>query len=364
MEVISKDTTGRVILVWTPDHSNLVIPEELEGDRAMAAVNRGRSQRIEADGRSSRKWFVWGSLLAAAWIAYEGIQAAASLDGIAGMERWLEAGKAVLFSLSTGIVLLLWFALAFLPFYQSWSWQRTWLAGSENSKALIPTLKFETWMDLQRAPVTRVLTALLLLTGFFQWWLPELGVEAAGLVKARYHAGEHWRLLTAPWLHGNVMHLFFNAMALLYLGKRVELFARWPHLLNVLLLASLGGGLLSAQLIANSSIGISGGLMGWLGFLLVFETRHQRLVTRSARRRLLAGLLLIAVMGAIGYRFIDNAAHAGGLVTGIVYASIVFPGSSSIHRPRILGIDRLVGGFSGFVLVVGLGFALLRLWQA
>ena len=100
-----------------------------------------------------------------------------------------------------------------------------------------------------------------------------------------------------------------------------------------------------------------------LGFLLVFETLHRRLVTSSARRRLLGGVLLTFVMGIIGYRFIDNAAHLGGLLSGMLYGIVVFPSSASVHRPRVLWIDRIAGALAGLVLCTGWMLALVKLAQ-
>jgi membrane associated rhomboid family serine protease len=182
--------------------------------------------------------------------------------------------------------------------------------------------------------------------------LPGDSIQAAGLVKPAYLHGQWWRLLTAPFLHGNLIHFLMNAAALLYLGKRLEVFARWPHVPLVFLLSACIGGEASARFLAATSIGASGGLMGWLGFLLVFESLHARLVPRSARRRLLAGVLLTALIGLIGYRFIDNAAHAGGLITGMLYAVIVFPKSASPNRPNSTLADRLAG-IAALVILTG-----------
>jgi hypothetical protein len=52
----------------------------------------------------------------------------------------------------------------------------------------------------------------------------------------------------------------------------------------------------------------------------------------------------------MGFKFVDNAAHLGGLVTGAVYAFVVFPRSSSPHRPMILKRDFLIGGVGIFLI--------------
>ena len=52
---------------------------------------------------------------------------------------------------------------------------------------------------------------------------------------------------------------------------------------------------------------------------------------------------MTGLIGLVGYKFIDNAAHFGGLLAGIAYAGIVFPRSASVIRPRINLADRVIG---------------------
>ena len=41
-------------------------------------------------------------------------------------------------------------------------------------------------------------------------------------MRERVSAGEYWRLLTAPWLHGGLDHLVGNGVALFILGMVCE----------------------------------------------------------------------------------------------------------------------------------------------
>jgi uncharacterized membrane protein YebE (DUF533 family) len=52
---------------------------------------------------------------------------------------------------------------------------------------------------------------------------------------------------------------------------------------------------------------------------------------------------MTAAIGMVGYRFIDNWAHGGGLLAGMAYALIVFPKSSSAKRPDSTQGDRYAG---------------------
>lgn len=84
--------------------------------------------------------------------------------------------------------------------------------------------------------------------------------------------------------------------------------------------------------------------------MLVFEILHRELVPKPARRRLLVGVVLMVVIGFLGMSFIDNAAHAGGLLAGMAYAAIVFPSSTSLHRPKMMGRDKMVGVLAGIII--------------
>jgi membrane associated rhomboid family serine protease len=383
---IRDDRDGSITLVWTPAHPRLIVPEELSGMSEALRTARERWCRDDLDDATYKlRWF--GALLGlcSAWFFYGGFLWAGHLAEKSGttldwIERLKLAIRAMLGSTQVGLALLMFVIFAFIPWYQARKRRAELSHWTEAGIAeAAPTIRFEIWLALQKAPFTKALLALIaavalaqifcqvktaglgvLLNVFHNWD----GTLQAGLVKEKYFQGEWWRLYTAPLLHGNVVHFLMNAAALAYLGKRVEVFARWPHLPLVFLFAASVGGEASARFIAAPSVGASGGLMGWLGFLMVFETLHKRLVPRRARRRLAAGVVLTALIGLVGYRYIDNAAHAGGLVAGMLYAVVVFPSSSSPSRPRSTIIDRIAGGAALAALVAAAGFTILRILSA
>ncbi len=350
ISAIRDDHNADIALVWTPDREHMILPEEMPG--STDAILAARKRRANDDLLNSIKKIRWCGLLLAGLAAYLFYQGWILAPRIASTpERLSFALRAIHDSVSIGIALLTFLIFAFIPWYQA----RKRLAELAKSTAgdmtaIIPLLRFETWLDFQKAPVTRLLLGLIGLVTLAQL-KPGDSISAAGLVKQSYLHGEWWRLLTAPLMHGNPIHFLMNAAALLYLGKRVEIFARWPHVPLVFLFSACIGGEASARFIDAPSVGASGGLMGWLGFLLVFESLHGRLVPQKARRRLIAGILLTGLFGIIGYRFIDNAAHVGGLLAGMLYAAIVFPKSSSPNRPNSTLTDRIAGSAACAVLV-------------
>jgi membrane associated rhomboid family serine protease len=379
---VRDDRDGSVTLVWAPGHERMILPEELAGmGEALRAARSRWTQDDLVDAAHKMRWFggalcVFGIYTLLGGFVMAGRLAAQSGIVIDFSQRLAFAFRSLINSTNMGLAALLFVIFAFIPWYQARKRKKELGLWTENGIAeAAPSIRFETWLDRQQAPFTKVVLALIVLVALAQVFgrikteglgaLMSLihtwdGTAAAGLVKERYFQGEWWRLFTAPFLHGNVLHFLMNAAGLLYLGKRLEVFARWPHLVLVFLFAACVGGEASARFVPSPSVGASGGLMGWLGFLMVFETLHKSLVPRRARRRLAAGVILTAIIGLIGYRFIDNAAHAGGLFAGMLYAAIVFPPSSSPNRPNSNLVDRIAATAALLVLTAA---ALLACWK-
>jgi membrane associated rhomboid family serine protease len=148
-------------------------------------------------------------------------------------------------------------------------------------------------------------------------------IGAAGLVKARI-VPEPWRLLTGPMLHASFTHLLFNAMTMFSLGMLLGRMTHYRLVIPVWLASAIGGSLFSWWLVPNASVGASGGLMGLLGCLLAFGWRQRSWLPPMFLRDLLSNLGWIALIGVLAWGGIDNAAHAGGLVTGALIGLWLF----------------------------------------
>lgn len=363
-EAIRKDDNSRICLVWTPENPRMVLPEEVPALHEAVLFARRRWNKadlLKSSGDMRWALLVFGSLFA--WIFY-GQMGMRSGKTFPVIDRIRFSLKETVNNSTIEIAFLLLVMFALIPWYQAQKSSRELqkLATGPGIAESTPTLRFEIWLERQKAPFTRFFLGLIAIVGIAQF-LPGDSVAAAGL-KAHIQGTlqtDWWRLFTAPFLHGNPIHFAMNAAALLYLGKRLEVFARWPHLPLVFIFSAYMGGQASLHFLKDTpSVGASGGLMGWLGFLLVFETLHTRLVPRSARRRLAGAVFLTALIGILGHRFIDNAAHAGGLVAGMLYAAIVFPKSSSVYRPQSTPTDRFAGSAA---LAVCIAAAALAIWR-
>lgn len=343
-QTIGKSKLG-VDLAWSPASDNMVAPEEVVGLRKVLVGRRAVWARNDiSDGR--RMSLVMG--VATLWASYAAYQ---NSQG-----DW----RAVLNAPTVAVTAIMLLIFGLVPLYEGWKELRK--AGKRDElfwDKEVADARFDSWLGLHLTPFTFLLLAIMVVTCAAQWygsggvnWAQET-VTRAGLLKSTVAGGDPWwRYLTAPLVHGNLVHWLMNFAALRYLGRRAEVLARWPHMIIVFVISAFAGGVATVYFMPEiPSVGASGGILGLLGFLLIFETLHSELVPKSASKRLLAGLVMIAVMGALGFRFIDNAAHAGGLIAGMVYALIVFPPSASVSRPDILSKDRIFGACGLAVLV-------------
>jgi membrane associated rhomboid family serine protease len=126
--------------------------------------------------------------------------------------------------------------------------------------------------------------------------------------------GDWWRLITSAFLHGSVLHIAFNMLALWWLGSPVELALGRARYLGLYVVSGLAGS--AGALLADPhsvTVGASGAIFGLLGAGLILEWQ----ATGS-----LAGnyLMLIVINLAISFAVpgISYGGHIGGLVGGIL----------------------------------------------
>ncbi|CAN5555287.1 hypothetical protein BH11PSE7_BH11PSE7_12010 [soil metagenome] len=135
-------------------------------------------------------------------------------------------------------------------------------------------------------------------------------------------AGEWWRLVTAMFLHGGIMHLALNMYALLEAGLMLTRLFGNRGFLVIYLGAGLVGNALSLHYAgqAGVSVGASGAVFGVAGALLAAVIRLRGKFPMGRSKQMLTGLgIFIFYSLAYGMKQgIDNAAHTGGLLAGFV----------------------------------------------
>jgi len=125
---------------------------------------------------------------------------------------------------------------------------------------------------------------------------------------------EWWRLVTAMLLHGGLIHIGFNMMALMQFGPALEELYGSARYLFLYVVTGMFGFLVSA-LFGNYSLGASGALLGLVGLLLAITTKRGGAYMREMRSRLITSVAILFFLGFSGIG-IDNYAHAGGLALG------------------------------------------------
>jgi rhomboid protease GluP len=143
-------------------------------------------------------------------------------------------------------------------------------------------------------------------------------LKAGALSRDLVLQGEIWRLVSSMFLHGDLEHLFGNAVGLFILGMAAEHAYGRLEMAGVYFISGLSGAALSALTNAGPSVGASGAIFGLLGAMIVFFFKHRD--SFHIRDKRIGNVLLFwaaySVVTAHFIPFVDNAAHVGGLVSG------------------------------------------------
>ena len=183
-----------------------------------------------------------------------------------------------------------------------------------------------------------------------------------GNAASEVQKGDLWRLMSATFLHGGALHLFFNMLGLYSAGVLVErIYGRRCYAL-IYLGSGFVGSAASLHYAAQNavSIGASGAVFGITAALLVGIFEHRHRLPETFSRPLLTNLgifIVSALVNGFTHSGIDNAAHIGGLLTGAALAWML-PERFSADAPRVAVLPRLLQS-SALVLSAALALALL-----
>ncbi len=147
--------------------------------------------------------------------------------------------------------------------------------------------------------------------------------------------GEWYRLFTAMFIHLSIAHIFFNAWALYMFGRTVEGVFGHVRFALVYLLGGLCGSLASLIIGRGASAGASGAIFAILAAEMVFLYWHRELLGERAGRALrelliIGGLnlglgILSNVSPSNSFGVIDNWAHIGGFIGGLLVSLMIAP---------------------------------------
>jgi len=170
--------------------------------------------------------------------------------------------------------------------------------------------------------------------------------------KVLLDAGHWWTVITAIYLHGGLLHIFFNMMWVRQLGPVVEdLFGPF-RLFIIFTVSGAVGFVLSAMMGHAYTLGASGSIFGLLAAAIVYG---RRVGSPLFTRQFLQWAVILFIFGLV-FPGVDNWAHAGGFIGGYGMAQLFS------RRMAEEGIGAYVGGGLCMVLTV-IAFG-LQLWTA
>jgi membrane associated rhomboid family serine protease len=160
--------------------------------------------------------------------------------------------------------------------------------------------------------VTKFLSISLIVIFLFQELTGTLLVKSFALFAPLVTSGEWWRLLTAGFLHGSIIHLLFNVYILWVLGSQLENIVGKAKFI-IIYFGSLLGGSLASYLFSpfgSYSIGASGAIFGLMGAMLVVGRKRNLDISQ------ITTLVVMNVVIGFVISGIDWRAHLGGLAAG------------------------------------------------
>lgn len=163
-----------------------------------------------------------------------------------------------------------------------------------------------------------------------------------GLIGEAVKNGDFFRLITSEFLHASAVHLLVNMYSLYIIGTQIESFLGKKKYILIYLMSAVFASLLSITLgdLTSISIGASGAIFGLLGSLLYFGYHYRVYLGNVIKSQIIPIILLNLIIG-FSIQGIDNFAHIGGLVGGVLVT-------------KALGVDEkssLADKINGYILM-------------
>lgn len=149
-----------------------------------------------------------------------------------------------------------------------------------------------------------------------------------------YNLAQPWRLITACFLHGSLLHIGFNMWVLIDLGPTIEEVYGSARYFFIYMACGIGGyvlsssslyiGILRALHLATTgvAIGASGAIVGLIGLLLGMTYGRRGAGMQQLRSQVFRWIIYLVLWGLF-FPGIDNMAHLGGGITGFILGKLM-----------------------------------------
>ncbi len=200
-------------------------------------------------------------------------------------------------------------------------------------------------------PQARFTTVMILLVNFALFAADALNSQPVlsyyGASRPWPMGGQWYRLVTAGFLHGNLIHILMNSWVLFDLGAEVEQIYDTSRLIIFYFVSTVTGFLASSLFSGAASLGSSAGIFGLIGAMLAFGVMDKSALGSAVKslysRWLIYALVLSFIPG------VDFYAHIGGLAGGFLTGVIV-----STPRARLMWKEPAIKFAAALCLVLTL----------
>lgn len=230
-------------------------------------------------------------------------------------------------------------------------------------------MKFELKLEINAFTVLIAVNAIIFILGLLAQtsvgFDNQLFYIFGGLDAQKVFQGSYWLLITSAFFHLDMLHFALNMYSFLRVGQAVQSFYDNKVLLITYIFGALGGSLLSyaSSIFLGQnyySLGASGAIFALIGLLVGGSLRKYRYgySLPFSLSDILPVVLFSLAFGFLPNSNINNYAHIGGLVTGIILGLLLkhslgaYKSSWEIALEKILYIIAVVIFIGSFAALI------------
>jgi rhomboid protease GluP len=157
-----------------------------------------------------------------------------------------------------------------------------------------------------------------------------------------------WTLIAASFLHGGILHIFFNMAALRQLAMVVSREYGVYRMFVIYTVSGIVGFLISYLAGVALTIGASASVCGLVGTLLYYGKSRGGIFGRHLYRQIFIWVVFLFIFGLV-VPGINNWGHGGGILAGIIFGYLL--GYQEKKKENIIH-KILAGGCAGITLAV------------
>jgi rhomboid protease GluP len=131
-----------------------------------------------------------------------------------------------------------------------------------------------------------------------------------------------WSLISASYLHGSLLHIIFNMIALHQLGPLLIREYGSSRMIAIYSLAGIGGFLISSLVGVRFTIGASAAVCGLIGAALYYGKSRGGDYGDAVYRQIGGWAISLVIFGFL-VPGINNWGHGGGMLTGAIVAYLL-----------------------------------------